>query len=148
VAAAPDQPSALTSPCNALQPQQAQDFINLHQAIFPQTYATGQRILDQLDDNHQVFVYTRQDEVLGYLYAVLEDSSGDGSIEFVGVRVEARGLGIGRQLLQTALQWLFEIKHVPQATLVVNDNLTNARALYESVGFRLKYTGVHARQER
>jgi ribosomal protein S18 acetylase RimI-like enzyme len=86
--------------------------------------------------------------VLGYLYAALEDSSGDGTIEFVGVRADTRGQGIGRQLLQTALQWLFEIKHVPQATLVVNDNLTNARALYESVGFRLKYTGVHTRQER
>ncbi|MBI5565153.1 MAG: GNAT family N-acetyltransferase [Chloroflexi bacterium] len=148
VAAAPDRPLDLPGSCSTIKPQQAQAFIDLHQTIFPQTYATGQRILDQLDDNHQVFVYARKDEVLGYLYAALEDSSGDGAIEFVGVMADARGQGIGRQLLQTALQWLFEIKHVPQATLVVNDNLTNARALYERVGFRLKYTGVHARQER
>jgi ribosomal protein S18 acetylase RimI-like enzyme len=147
VAAAPDQPLVLPDPCSTLKPHQAQEFINLHQAIFPQTYATGQRILDQIDDNHQVFVYARNDEVLGYLYAALEDSSGDGAIDFVGVRADARGQGIGRQLLHTALQWLFEVKHAPQATLVVNDDLTNARGLYETVGFSLKYTGVHARRE-
>ncbi len=147
VAAAPKQPVDLTSPCETLTPQQAQALIALHQTVFPQTYATGQRILDKLDDDHQVFVCTQSGELLGYLYAAIEEGSGDGSVEFVGVRADARGRGIGRQLLHTALRWFFEVKQVPQATLVVNDNLTNARSLYESVGFRLKYTGVQARKE-
>jgi ribosomal protein S18 acetylase RimI-like enzyme len=147
VAAAPKQPVDLARPCETLTPQQAQAFIALHQAVFPQTYATGQRILDKLGDDHQVFVYTQSGELLGYLYAAIEEDSGDGSVEFVGVRADARGRGIGRQLLHTALRWFFEVKQVPQATLVVNDNLTNARSLYEKVGFGLKYTGVHARKE-
>jgi ribosomal protein S18 acetylase RimI-like enzyme len=133
--------------CGTLDPLQAQNFISLHQSIFTQTYATGQRILEKLDDEHRIFVYAQEDEVLGYLYATIEEDTGEGSVDFIGVREDARGQGIGRQLLQTAIQWLFEIKKVPQATLVVNDNLTDARSLYESVGFRLKYTGVHARKE-
>jgi ribosomal protein S18 acetylase RimI-like enzyme len=147
LAATAGKPVVLPSRCETLKPRQAPEFIILHQTLFPQTYATGQRILDKLDDTHQVFVYTQGEELLGYLYAALEEGSGDGVVEFVGVRAEARGQGIGQQLLQTALQWFFEIKEVSQATLVVNDNLTNARSLYERVGFRLKHTGVHARKE-
>ncbi|MBI5567164.1 MAG: GNAT family N-acetyltransferase [Chloroflexi bacterium] len=146
-AAAPAGLVVLSSQCETLKPHQTPDFIALHQTLFPQTYATGQRILDALDDNHRVFVATRGEELSGYLYAAIEDGSGDGQVEFIGVRAGARGQGLGQQLLQTALQWFFEVKKVPQATLVVNDNLTNARSLYERVGFRLKHTGVHARKE-
>jgi GNAT superfamily N-acetyltransferase len=147
VAVPPDQPVVLQSPCQTLKPQQAQDFMVLHQTLFPQTYATGQRILDKQGANHQVFVYVQGEELLGYLYAAIEEGSGDGVVEFVGVRANARGQGIGRRLLQTALQWFFEVKKVSQATLVVNDNLANARSLYESAGFRLQHTGVHTRKE-
>jgi GNAT superfamily N-acetyltransferase len=147
VAAAPENPSGLSDICESLHPNQAQDFITLHERVFPQTYATGQRILDKINDHHQVFVYTQRSELSGYLYAAIEEESGDGIVEFVGVREEARGKGIGRQLLLSAFHWFFEVKGVSQATLVVNDNLTNARSLYESVGFKLKYTGVHTRKE-
>lgn len=142
-----ENPLGDSSICESINPLQAQNFIALHESIFTQTYATGQRILDKLGDDHQVFVYTLGDEILGYLCAAKEEDSGDGSVEFIGVREDTRGKGIGRLLLQTAIHWLFEVKKVRQATLVVNDNLTNARSLYESVGFRLKYTGVHARKE-
>jgi GNAT superfamily N-acetyltransferase len=67
--------------------------------------------------------------------------------DFIGVRADARGQGIGQQLLQTALQWFFETKQTPQAGLVVNDDLTNARSLCEKVGFELNYTGIHTRKE-
>jgi len=85
---------------------------------------------------------------MGYLYTVIDEDTGDGSVEFIGVREDARGKGIGRQLLQTALHWLFEDKLVPKVMLVVNDDLSNARSLYESVDFKLKYTGVHNRKIR
>jgi GNAT superfamily N-acetyltransferase len=147
VAATPENPLGPVNTCTSLHPHQTEKFIALHESIFPQTYATGQRIVDKLGDHHQVFVYTRGSEILGYLYAAIEEDSGDGSVEFVGVREDARGNGIGRQLLHKALHWLFEVKEVSQTTLVVNDNLTNARSLYESVGFRLKYTGVHSSKE-
>jgi ribosomal protein S18 acetylase RimI-like enzyme len=90
---------------------------------------------------------TQGSEISGYLYAAIEEDTGDGSVEFIGVREDTRGKGVGRQLLQTAMQWLFEVKKVSQAKLVVNDNLANARSLYESAGFQLQYTGVHTRKE-
>lgn len=142
----PQKASALVDPCEPLLPGEAQEFVEMHDSIFPGTYATGQRILGKIDDRHQVFVYRNGNEIMGYLYTVIDEDTADGSIEFIGVREDARGKGIGRQLLQTALHWLFEIKLVPKVMLVVNDDLSNARTLYESVGFRLKYTGVHNRK--
>jgi len=136
-----------SSSCAPLTPLRAQDFIALHDSIFPQTYASGQKIFEKIDGDHQVFIYSQDDEILGYLYAAIDEDSHEGSVEFVGVREDARGKGVGRILLQTALTWLFQEKQVNQAILVVNDNLTNARSLYERVGFQLKYTGVHTRKE-
>jgi len=142
----PEKPTALSPSCQILSRAHGQEFVALHNTIFPQTYATGERILDRLDDDHQVFVFTKNGALLGYLYAVIDKEAQEGLVDFLGVSVEARGQGIGRQLLQTALHWFFAVKKMPQAGLVVNDNLTNARSLYEKVGFKLKYTGVHTRK--
>jgi hypothetical protein len=57
IAATPKTLPGSSKACEPLQQLQAQDFITLHDSIFPHTYATGQRILARLDDNHQVFVY-------------------------------------------------------------------------------------------
>jgi hypothetical protein len=42
----------------------------------------------------------------------------------------------------------FADKAMPQAGLVVDDARANARALYETAGFTLAYTGVVARRDR
>ena len=132
--------------CDPLQPSQTQSFIEMHESLFPGTYATGQRILEKLGDTHRVFVTGQKNELAGYVYAVFDEELGEGSIEFIGVRETERGKNLGRRLLMAALHWLFEDIKVPLVTLVVNDHLTNARSLYESAGFRLKYTGVHLRR--
>lgn len=84
--------------------------------------------------------------MLGYIYAVVDDADENlGYIEYVGVAEQARGQGIGGKLLRTALIWLFSEKDVREVGLNVDDTNTNARGLYEKVGFRLKYSGVNLR---
>ena len=140
------EPSTALEPCDPLLPTQTQSFIELHESVFPGTYATGQRILDKLDDSHRVFTLSQGSQLLGYVYVTFDEESGEGSIEFIGVRETERGKNLGRRLLMAALRGLFEEKKAPLVMLVVNDNLTNARSLYESAGFQLKYTGVHSRK--
>ncbi len=142
----PAAPTDLALPASPLHTDQAGALRALHDTIFPRTYYTGQDILGQLDGDHQVFVCSDGPDVLGYVYAIL-DESGEGYIEFLGVREDLRGQGLGKRLLLTALHWLFEGRHVPAVGLTVSEDQTNARSLYEKVGFRIKYTGLSARKD-
>jgi ribosomal protein S18 acetylase RimI-like enzyme len=146
VAHRPAEPVAPPEPCQPLAEDQAGAFRTLHDNIFPKTYYTGQDILDQLDDDHQVFLCGTGEDLVGYIYAIV-DESGEGYIDFVGVRTDGRGKGLGRRLLLTALDWLFAVKQVAQVGLTVSDDQVNARSLYEKVGFRMKVTGLSARKE-
>jgi ribosomal protein S18 acetylase RimI-like enzyme len=83
---------------------------------------------------------------LGYVSPVVLADGAGGEIDFLGVREDSRRRGIGRKLLQRALYWLFEEKNVTPITLTVLGKNMEARSLYESVGFRLKYTGVGLRK--
>ncbi len=120
----------------------------LHDITFPQTFDSGQDIVDKLDATNKVFVEAMGDEVLGYVYAKVDESSGEGYVEFLGVSKGARRQGIGRRLLATAVYWLFHEQQVPQIGLNVNDDNANARNLYESAGFRLVYAGVALSRQR
>lgn len=143
----PEIPPPLPEMCRPASQAFELAIINLHDTLFPETYISGASILKQLDPNHQVFIYVQGDEGLGYIYTVIDHSTGEGYIEFLGARADARRQGIGRWLLQAALYWFFQVKRAPQASLTVFDNVINARSLYESAGFRLKYTGVNTRRE-
>jgi ribosomal protein S18 acetylase RimI-like enzyme len=140
------------SVCPQLEPRLAGPFADLHDAIFPNTYYTGRQIIDQLDGEHRVFVCVSGDvsapgdEVWGYIYAIIDESA-EGYVEYLGVRSDRRGQGLGKCLLLTALDWLFRVKNVSEVGLTVSDDQANARSLYEQVGFRIRYTGLSARKD-
>jgi ribosomal protein S18 acetylase RimI-like enzyme len=96
--------------------------------------------LGPCEDNRQVFTCSAGENVLGYVYAIV-DESGEGYIDSFGVRDEVRGRGLGNCLLLTTLKWLSECKGVLEVGLTVAQDLINARSLYESVSFRVRHTG-------
>jgi len=152
VAALPDQvrrpPKVNGLDCALLDDATQARFIALHDHIFPETYYNGAQIIEQLDENHKVWVYAQPDgSVLGYINAIIEPWAEEGYVEFLGVREDARAQGIGGALLATALAWFFRKREMPQVGLTVSDENVNARGLYEWVGFRLQYTGVNHRLE-
>ncbi|MGC9335875.1 MAG: GNAT family N-acetyltransferase [Anaerolineae bacterium] len=48
----------------------------------------------------------------------------------------------GRRLLLSAIDWLLDRAGVSRVCLNVGEELVHARSLYESVGFKLRYTGI------
>jgi ribosomal protein S18 acetylase RimI-like enzyme len=133
----PAQP--VSDPDSEIIPPQWRSFIDLHEKTFPTTYFNGRDIIERLDKGNKVFVRADGEYVLGYVYANVEPS--EGFIHFLAVQEEARGQGIGKGLLMTAVSWLFNKQKVPQIGLVVDDE-NNARRLYEKCGFTLLHAGI------
>lgn len=106
-----------------------------------------QTMIKWADASEICFAMALQDSQLVGAFGCEFDESSEGYIEFLGVRSDLRGQGLGNRLLLTALDWLFWAKNVSEVGLTVADDQTNARSLYEKAGFGTKYTGLSARKD-
>ena len=113
--------------------------VELHDRIFPNTHLPGTRMLEGLGHNKACFVRTESNEVLGYIYVEVDDTTGSAALEFVGTVEHARGQGIGADLVRTGLGWMFAFESVSQTWLVVDEDNLGAQKLYK----RLGWTEVH-----
>jgi ribosomal protein S18 acetylase RimI-like enzyme len=129
-------------PFTLLDKRHEASFIRLFQTLFPTAYYSGQRILHMLGESHQVLVVAEGEEVLGFTVVSTDRILSIGEIQFLGVREDCRGQGHGRNLLLMAIDWLLNRVGVSRVGLNVGEELIHARSLYESVGFKLQFTGV------
>lgn len=130
------------SGCMLLGKEQEVSFKQLYKALFPTAYYTGERIIQMIGQSHQVLVLAQREDVFGFVVVSTEGGLSAGEIQFLGVREDCRRQGYGRQLLLSGINWLFDTAGASQVCLNVAEELVYARSLYESVGFRLKYTGI------
>ena len=105
----------------------------LHDAEFPDTYASaGQLVAAGEDDPWAVLV---DDGQAGYAAGKVQPD-GEGYIDFVAVHPDARGTGIGRRLVVELSRQLLVASRTGRVNLTVAERRTDARALYERLGFR------------
>ncbi|MEZ4652331.1 MAG: GNAT family N-acetyltransferase [Candidatus Eisenbacteria bacterium] len=122
-------------------------FSRLHHALFPNSYFEPERLLRDRDEDRLLWTDTAPDGALrAYVYATVDPGEGGACIDFVGTDPDHRGAGRARRLLLVALDRLLGERTLPEVHLVVRDELTAARSLYESVGFRLLRTGIALRR--
>ena len=115
-------------------------FRALHKASFSNTYYSSSDILIRLDNQNKLFILAEGTEkVKGYVYVEVEQSQSNGSIEYIAVSREYQKQGVGTQLIQFALNYLFSYDTIKEITLSVRAENEKALALYKSVGFELKY---------
>jgi ribosomal protein S18 acetylase RimI-like enzyme len=133
------------SDCALLDTNQHESLIVLHDALFPDTFANGRELVDQLSTEKQIIVASEGERVLGYARTIKENDD-EGYIEYVGVRSEDRRKGNGRKVLSKALDYLLNDVGVAVVTLCVNDD--NAKSLYTSIGFSHRHTGINLRLQR
>ncbi|MBK8229244.1 MAG: GNAT family N-acetyltransferase [Candidatus Eisenbacteria bacterium] len=130
-----------------LESSQEAHFRAMHDLIFDQQ-TPGEELLRERSSDRPIFAATRSGALVGYVAASVQAGPLEGFVEYLGVDPSARGLGIGRMLLERALHWAFDERGLPQVGLTVSDQNANARGLYESVGFSLEYTGLGFRRHR
>lgn len=119
-----------------LTPKHYLEMKQLHDNAFPGAYYSGQQIIQRLNDHRKVFVITRKNIVVGYIYVEAAPDFGEASIEFFAVESSERGKGTGRQLLTGALKWIFSFENIDSITLCVNSANHSAINLYSKVGFQ------------
>ncbi len=133
-------------PLSPLRPAHEIAFARLHAETFPARGSTpAETLLTGRDDEHAIFAAADGLRLLGYVCVSVNHAPCEGFVEYLAVRANARGRGIGARLLQTALRWTFEDRRLPQAALCVSEWRGGARRLYEAAGFRLHASGIAAR---
>jgi len=120
----------------------------LHKKFFPQTWLKADELIGRCGSEAQAFVTCGDGEVTGYIFVSKHSGLSEGTLEYVAVQADRRGMGLGRVLLCTGLRWLFEVKSVERVQLVVETEKKVAQKLYESCGLRLLTTGVAMSRER
>lgn len=126
-------------PIIELSPDYYKDMQLLHDKVFPNTYYSGNQIIERLDDHRKVFVDIKDNKLAGYIYLEVNPAFGEGSIEFFAVDESQRGKGIGNKLLTMALKWLFTFDSINNIILCVNSANEKALNLYNTVGFEQEY---------
>ncbi|WNF24957.1 GNAT family N-acetyltransferase [Mesobacillus jeotgali] len=111
------------------------DIIQLHDQSFPETYYSGEQIIDRLNEERKVFIVKTEGRFSGYIYVEAQPEFGEGSIEFFAVPASERGKGIGEKLLSAALNWFFTFESIQSITLSVSSGNRDAIGLYKKVGF-------------
>jgi dTDP-4-amino-4,6-dideoxy-D-galactose acyltransferase len=71
---------------------------------------------------------------MGYISCHLNPVSQEGQIGLVGVSPEVRGMGIGKNLVQHAMDW-FRTQGMRKVTVVTQGNNQAAQRLYQQCGF-------------
>lgn len=105
------------------------------------------RKADHVDDDCAsnpagVFVATRDDEILGYISTRVDRHNGRGRIPNMAVAEHARGLGLGRRLINHALEYFRHegLKIAQIETMASNDV---GQHLYPACGFEEMARQVH-----
>lgn len=130
-------PSPPQAPIVALQPGAAQmpELLALHDRLFPNTYLRGDALPASLDTHHRLFAALQDGRLAGYVYVQHKPAEPEGYVDYLGVADTARGQGLGRALLATALRWALLDQQLPCVHLTVRQHNTAALELYRSVGF-------------
>lgn len=113
-------------------------FEMLHNRIFPKAYYNGKTILSRINEHRKVFIIKENNELLGQIYVEVEPEFGESNIEFIAVREDKQGKGLGSKLINIAINWIFSFEKIESITLCVNKENKKALKLYRKCGFKEK----------
>jgi mycothiol synthase len=142
--------SKISPRCRPLQPTEEGRLTQLQNRSFTGTWGFNPNTVEEIiyrislpnSSPDDIFLTFDSDKPVGYCWTRIEfwekkaPGEGTGRIYMLGVDPDYRGKGFGRQLLLVGLSYL-KSKSLRVVELTVDNENKAARALYESVGFKL-----------
>lgn len=99
---------------------------------------------EQADDEWVMAGVDTQGEVIGHFCIWADYQKNSAHLGMIVVDDAKRGRGLGRQMVELAVKYAFDILHVSKVTLGVFDCNSQAHACYQKVGFRDDRIEEHA----
>jgi ribosomal protein S18 acetylase RimI-like enzyme len=118
----------------------------LHDAEFPGGYVTADALFEAPAPDRFTRIALFDDAPVGYVHAHFDARWREGYVDFLAAAPTARRHGIGRALLQAAMDWSFDSCEARAMTLTVRADRAAARALYRAAGFERVRTGIGLRR--
>lgn len=121
---------------------QIHSLINLHDMLFPNTYYPGRVLLERQHEHARLFVINADgnSSMVGYVYAQVNPETGEGYIDYIGVKPAMQKRGYGTALLNGILEWIFSFDFVRVISLTVPTASANVLRLYQRAGFTAERT--------
>ena len=94
-----------------------EQFIVLHNNIFPNTYYEGNEIIERLSDTNKLFVSMKNGKLEGYVYVEVNPEFHEANIEFIATAENSRRKGVGERILQGAIQYIFSFQGMRDSTM-------------------------------
>ncbi|MFC4159097.1 GNAT family N-acetyltransferase [Chitinimonas lacunae] len=119
----------------------------IHREAFPDTYLDATAMAARNGPGEHLLTVEADGELLGYLAMLPELDGREAYIEYVAVRPDRRGQGVGRALLDAALTLAYADPDLSAVNLTVRNDKPEALKLYQRAGFALVYRGIGLRRE-
>lgn len=130
--------NAETGGCKELSDKFYEDFINLHESTFKDSYYSGKQIIEKISDNNKAFIIEEDNDLKGYIYVEANAEFNEGSINFLGVKATERNKGFGKKLLVCGINFLTCSYNIDKIQLTIRKENTPAMNLYKAAGFVIK----------
>lgn len=112
-------------------------FIRMHDTIFPDVYISGKGIVSSIGIDRQVFCIIENYKLIGYSVLKTYENSRKATAEIISVDEKHRHKGYGRALLNKLLEVALSNNSIESINLIVDKVNENALMLYYSVGFEM-----------
>jgi ribosomal protein S18 acetylase RimI-like enzyme len=116
---------------------QRHSLVILHDELFPNTYYPGRVLLERQDEHSRLFILNADgnSSMVGYVYAQVNPATGEGYIDYIGVKPTMQRRGYGTALVNGVLEWIFSFDFVNMVSLTVPTASEIAVRLYQRAGF-------------
>lgn len=113
-------------------------FIQLHDFIFPNIYVSGKDIVEDINKNRFVFSIIDDNKLIAYSVLRLYKNAKIATAEIIGVDEKYRRKGYGKAILNHLLEFSFQKNVIEEIELIVDGDNDTAISLYQSLGFIIK----------